>query len=488
MTSHPGRLALLIGAVVLVTVTAGAAVHDPLITAGLVLLLALVYFAARMDGWQRLLALTVVLLVCAASHLAPLADTAFYPRYVAVGCLVAWTACLPGRPGTRLDRWTGAFVVALWATAVVATVSGVWSITPAHTFQQGVALVLLAGLVHALVRRRWTDQAIVIGDLYVVYLVLSLSVVVSIGYGLVDGTVAAAVSSGERFRGVYNNPNLLSAICALTIPLGWAVHRQSRRRVQLLGALAAAFALVLSESRTGLIAVLVGGLWIALRHGMGPLRRLVAVGATVFLLAQAFNLLPAIVGSSWVQQFVGRFTAPETGELSNGRTQLWQAAVELWWQSRPALGFGYGSGLYLFDQARDNDFFAVGVSLVHNSYLQMLLELGLAGAVPLLVLVLAALRVVLRAPMSRVNPGLVWLVLTGLLIQITESAIFGTGQPYPYVFWPTVAAVLLGLPDPHRADRVPAGVPQAARAGGGAVPSHPEQRQPAREAGTAAPR
>jgi O-antigen ligase len=104
------------------------------------------------------------------------------------------------------------------------------------------------------------------------------------------------------------------------------------------------------------------------------------------------------------------------------------------------------------------------VSVVHNSYLQLLLELGLAAVAPLALLLLAVGRVALRAPVRRADSGLVWLVVTGLLIQVTESAIFGTGQTYPYVFWFVVAGVLLHMPG----DRV--GTADAEASGPSATP------------------
>ncbi|MEK8106816.1 hypothetical protein NKG94_19845 [Micromonospora sp. M12] len=62
---------------------------------------------------------------------------------------------------------------------------------------------------------------------------------------------------------------MLSIICALTIPLGWALYQQSRKRRQLLGIVPALIGVPLTESRTALIAVIVGGLWVVLRHGSG---------------------------------------------------------------------------------------------------------------------------------------------------------------------------------------------------------------------------
>ncbi|MET8258882.1 O-antigen ligase family protein [Micromonospora sp. NPDC005205] len=455
MGNRMGQLGLLVGATCLVVVTTIAAITAPLVATGLVALVLLLAFSRRVDGWRWMLALTIGLLVCASSNVPAVVEASFYPRYAAVAGLVLWGLCLPGRTPARTDVWTRVFVAALWTMGGLATLSSAWSVVPMETLQRGVALLLLAALVHVLVRRRWPDAAVMMADLRVVYLVLTASIVVSLGIGFADGTLVAATSSVTRFQGLYNNPNMLGIVCALTIPLGWAVYRQSRRQVVLLGMVPAAASLLLSQSRTALIAVLVGALWLVLRYGLGRMVRLAAGVTALLLVAHLFNMLPTVLAAPWMRQFVLRFTDPTGGDLSNGRTQMWQTTVDLWWQNRPTLGFGYASRNHLFELAGADEFFGTaGVSVVHNSYLQLLLELGLAAVIPLLLLLLAAGRVVLRAPVRRAGAGLVWLVVTGLLIQVTESAMFGTGQTYPYVFWTVVAAALLHLPKkPDPADR-----------------------------------
>ncbi|WP_326553287.1 O-antigen ligase family protein [Micromonospora sp. NBC_01813] len=443
MVNRMGPVGLLVGAAGLVAATTVLAVEDPLI-AGVAVLALLPVFTRGVDGWRWLLALTMALLICASSNIVSLADGSFHWRFVAIGALIIWGLCLPSGPKTSIDPWTRVFLAALWAIAGLATLSVTWSVVPMETLPRGVALLLLAALVHLVVRRRWPDRDVMMADLRIIYVVLALSTVVSLGYGLIGGTLGPAISGSTRFEGVYNNPNMLGMVCALTVPLGWAAYRHSGRRGDLLGILPAAGLLVLSQSRTGLIAVLVGALWVVLRHGLGPLLRLAAVAAGALLTAYLFNLLPAVAGAVWIQQVAGRFTGQD--DLSSGRTGMWQATIDLWWQNRPALGFGYASRNHLSELARYDELLDFGVGVVHNSYLQLLLELGLAAAVPLVLLLLAAGKAALRAPVSRANSGLVWLIVTGLLIQLTESAIFGTGQTYPYVFWLAVAAVLLHLP------------------------------------------
>lgn len=465
-------LALLVGAAVVVAIIATGVVPDTLAAAGLALLLLGLYLTRNLDGWQRLLALLLVLLVCASSHVPVLRTLSFYPRYVVLAALVAWAYFGYAPSGRRLDRWTGLLVGSLWAAAGLAVLSTIWSAFRLHTLQQGLALTMLAALVHVLVTRRWADRSMVARDLAVVYVMLSLSLVASLGYGLAGGA-AAETEYTYRFQGIFSNPNTLGMIAAMTIPLGWALYRRSRPYLLLLGVGPAAVALVLSESRTALLAVLLGAAWLVVRQGVSRMVRLATAGAALLAGAYAFGLLPFVANWAWVRELAERFTVADGADFTSNRLSTWQAAIDLW-QTRPAFGFGYASGFQLFDQVRHDGIVDVGVNLVHNSHLQWLLELGVAGLAPLLLLTLAALWALLRPVLDQVNPGLVWLVFTGLVIQVTESAIFGTGQPYPYVFWLAVAAVLRhsgrfadrtgqadgpaeppAIPLPHRADVPP---------------------------------
>ena len=94
----------------------------------------------------------------------------------------------------KIDPWTRLLLGALWAMAGLATLSFTWSVVPLETLQHGVALLLLAALVHVLIRFRWSDRAVMLADLRVVYLVLGGSALLSLGFGLADGTLVAALS------------------------------------------------------------------------------------------------------------------------------------------------------------------------------------------------------------------------------------------------------------------------------------------------------
>lgn len=84
-----------------------------------------------------------------------------------------------------------------------------------------------------------------------------------------------------------------------------------------------------------------------------------------------------------------------------------------------------------------------GLSSVHNSYLQVIYELGWLGVIPVALVAMSLIRVSFMRSDSGIAAGLIAMVLSGTVIQFTESAIFGVGQPYPYVFWFAVLACIL---------------------------------------------
>ncbi|MFV2101279.1 O-antigen ligase family protein [Micromonospora sp. LOL_024] len=438
MTDRWGIAARTAGALCVVAAATGVGVQHPPIGSTLITLIVLLYLTRRLDGWRRLFAITITLLVAATSTQPQLAAGSFYLRYAALGLLVVLTfAASPSRPQSRSGLPAQVLIGALWAAAALATLSSMWSVSPTHTLQQAAAMLLFVALIHGLVLRRWVDRSRIAGDLGVAYVVLTVSIIVSLAAAF--GGVDSAWAFDGRLQGIYANPNLTGLLCAVTLPLGWAVYRQTRRRPVLLGFVPVAVALVLTESRTALLATVVGAVWAIARHGAGSVARLAGASAAVVGVSYLAGATALVVQAEWVGSLTQRFTDPAGGDYSSGRTGAWHAAVQLW-GDQPVVGYGYSAGPRLFELTRGADLFGSAVNYVHNSYLQWLLELGLVGAVPLGAALTVCMWVVLRAPLAGVGGGLVWLVAVGLLVQVTESAMFGLGQPYPYVFWLAVAA------------------------------------------------
>ncbi|MGN9777931.1 O-antigen ligase family protein [Micromonospora sp. H33] len=192
---------------------------------------------------------------------------------------------------------------------------------------------------------------------------------------------------------------------------------------------------------TALLAVAIGGCWALARGGLPATARAIGIAVPVALTTYFLGGFDHLRNAGWVDSLAGRFITPDGSDVLTHRPVAWQLTTDLL-GARPAEGYGYAVTGSLFEAIRQSDFFDFPVNSVHNSYLQWLLELGVVGGPALLLVVAVCLWAVIRGRLAGIGAGLVWLVVAGLLVQTMESAMFGTGQPYPYVFWLGVAAVL----------------------------------------------
>lgn len=410
---------------------------------------------ATLDSWRRLYALLLISTVCGASNQPALASGAFYPRYVIAAVLVVWTwrtthdGGPAGGAATRLSR---RLTFTTWTLVFVAGASIDWSYRRAVTAQQVVAFAILAALLSTLTRHRWaTDPRRIVGDLSVAYIVLIGTFVVSLVLGLAGAPFAYVY--GGRLEGVYSNPNTLGDLIGLAIPLGIGLFVSTRRWSYLVMLIPTAFALAQCETRTAIVAAAVGVIWLMIRRGMTRAVRAGLAAIVVIYVGFALSQVLHIPLPSAVAGVVARFNTSGPGGALNSRTVAWHDAITLW-EQRPLQGYGFQAGDALFAHLFGNGVITFGAAPAHNSYLQALLELGIVGAIPLLIIFFGA---VLPASLyaSPAHPGspFVGVVVAGIATQFTESALFGTGQPYPWVFWLAVAAITCATPD--RALRTP---------------------------------
>lgn len=409
---------------------------------------------ATLDTWRRLYALTLVLTVCGASSQPILASIAYYPRYVVAASLAAWTwhrarnEIGPLR-ATRLSRW---LTDGIWALVFVACASVVWSYTRTTTAQQVVAFVILAALLSTLARQRWvTDSTRIVGDLSVAYVVLIGSFVASLLLG--PAGFSNANVYGGRLEGIYSNPNTLGDLIGLAVPLGVGLFISTKRWSYLVWLVPTAIALAQCQTRTAVVAATVGIAWLVVRRGM---TMTIKVGLAAIVVAYAGYAASRVLGIALPRaatRIIARFTNSGPGGALNSRTVAWHDAISLW-EHHPIQGYGFQAGDALFAKLFDNGVITFGAAPTHNSYLQALLELGVLGAIPLLVVHFGAiLPASLRASRSHPGSPFVGVVVAGIAIALTESAMFGTGQPYPWIFWLAVAAITCATPD--RVDQLP---------------------------------
>jgi O-antigen ligase len=208
---------------------------------------------------------------------------------------------------------------------------------------------------------------------------------------------AAPGSANWVATGSFVNRNHFACLMGVSLPitmaLGWqagveALHdefRAFRNAVISVFWLACSglliFALVLSQSRGGFLAALCGlmvaGALLVLRL-RGPKRSytLVGLGAVV---AVFFVAMPT-------PELAGRFLEVKAidGMSSQSRIEIWKASLDLF-RNHWAVGVGAGA---FEDAFVSHNAFAAGkrVDYAHNDYLQVLVELGVIGALPVLFL------------------------------------------------------------------------------------------------------
>lgn len=241
------------------------------------------------------------------------------------------------------------------------------------------------------------------------------------------------IGQGDRFVGVFTNPNSIGAFSALVAPLAlWSHLCQRKRHAWILVFLIAA-SLLLSQSRGGLISTVIGSAYFLLTYR--PRNRHLILMTFIFLIG-AFILYLELFGASSVKEFM-RFQTLGTG---SGRIEAWKEVLRLI-KLRPWTGYGFGTEDQLFSRF-DIIFHEHTGAYAHNSYLGLVSQLGLIGAfifyVPLLLFV--AVRTFQIDQIQNLNHQ--WLqaalnasIIGGLVNAVFESCLYSVGNSFTLPFW-----------------------------------------------------
>jgi O-antigen ligase len=331
---------------------------------------------------------------------------------------------------------TAATLLVAWALA-----STLWAVDAAEARTQAFRLalgVVLVFIVFAAVREaihvRWLVWAYLGGAL------LSAS----IGLGGASGDPGAAPAEATRLAGGIGDPNDLAALLVPALALSaFALTAFRHLRLVLAGCSAVlALALFLTQSRGGLVALAVGCLAALLLAG--PKRpHALAVVLTVSALGVSYYMLVAPPGS------VQRITNATSGG-GTGRVDLWSVASEVA-ADHPISGVGIGNFPVIEPAYAAGTTNLPGVEhvvddpkVVHNTYLEVLAELGSIGLLIFAALVAGALVLAFRAfrAFARSGDGEMEMLTRGLivgLIGMLTAFIFISGE-YQKHLW-----LLLGL-------------------------------------------
>lgn len=425
-------------------------------------LAAIVVFLVTRRSLRFGLALTILALVASNGSNVRVKELFLTARW---GALFALAAALLVSLRWRGIREGGQGLLILVAVLpTLALVSALWSVDPRLTIERAGTFVVVSAIALACAVRWRRDESD--SDELVDGIAASNGAVIVL-------SVAAAllshrgVANGE-LRGVFENANGLGLFLGITSPAVYAaLSRRGRERLLVLVVCLFGALTVLSLSRSGMAALVVGTL--VYEFGRHRYRRLAILGAfaVVALVLGLFVAKPLLRHEpSSSTGIVASASADRSGaslgvhrvwyaRLTGARNEAWGAAAGLI-GSRPVLGYGFGTGDRLFDRypTRVHFVYFEGNN-PNNAYLQLALELGLlGGAVGLLAIVVAlgrGYRALVTRPVGVNATASIALLTASMVGGIVESILTSAGAPWALLIWPSAAIVLA---HPFAADSV----------------------------------
>jgi len=408
------------------------------------------------------LAATVFLFACGSSSVHALTGLGGPARWAALLVLCGLSLACAAAHGRRPSSMPLGWILAA-ALVAVGVVSAAWSVAPRLTLERVLTLAILFVTAVAL--------ALAVPDPKVAAArllrgVLAGIAAVAVGSLLVlavshhDAVLSATAGAGWRFRGLGENPNTVSMLLAVGLPLAVWLALAGRGWERPAGAgLVLLFAgeIAVSGSRGAVVAGFGGALLTALL--LGP-----TLGAKLAVAAALLVLAGACVATSRLQHApipaaaaapggavtvrkrginadlilrledelghppLGGYRPPVPRTLlgSSGRAQAWAGAAHQG-ARRPLLGYGFGTE----DRVFVDRFYAFEGGFPENSYLGTFLQLGAAGVALLVGLLLTlawnAYRV-LRRGKAGPAAAAAGVLLVAILIGVSQSGITSVGN------------------------------------------------------------
>jgi O-antigen ligase len=283
----------------------------------------------------------------------------------------------------------------------------------------GVAVYLLA----ALFTTEFSQRRFVISASLAIGLAVSLHAIWQYETGDLSriGFISPSGAVQYRVTSTFVHPTMLGIFLSLTIPVAIASRRLTASRALralALGAIPLALlGILVTYSRGTLVALAV----LPFVYARG--RRAIPI------LAVAAVLVVLLAPSAWQDRVTGSqdFSSPEIAS----RFDLWEAALEEFGEA-PAGGVGLGAyGEAYVDLEESGKGFPPGETTfavplhAHNLYLNTLAEQGLVGAGALVLVLLAAARLVLVLRRSKLEENrVIGQMLLGLAVLVSVQAVF----------------------------------------------------------------
>lgn len=310
---------------------------------------------------------------------------------------------------------------------IYAFLSVVYSPFPSLTLERSTTVLVLYISVFWIIWKYAYEQ----GPEKIVYLMLNVIKLIIIISFLMIFVSAHRVFLSGRFQGILQNPNSLGITCAIFLPLILWQFLETKKTISLFIFFLMLIGLFLSASRNSINASVIAlGYFIYMRSMKNkPL---------IFFSSLSLILMLVWFTQTLAKEFFHGYYRVESIFSIGGRIEIWPTALNLI-ADKPIFGYGFGVEekiLYLKNAMLRSQF---GGAAVHNSYLGMMLQLGIIGLaiffIPLFILLLKELFSRQDAPIPSLRHALRASFIAGLLCSIFESWVYSVGNAQAFPFW-----------------------------------------------------
>ena len=288
---------------------------------------------------------------------------------VRFGSLALLVVMMGFRPRDRVAvRKPKLFDGAAVAFSVLAFASFLYSADSSTTLLRATSATLLY---LAVFWTLWFYADIVGGRKITDILMICVAIVFFAGIFSIFASTGDAWLSG-RFRGVLANPNAVGMLTILFMPFAAVRAMRKRSLANYFLILVMLVSVVLSGSRNGVMTTSIAMAFFALRvraWKTGIL--LVTVAAATYLAMPDYSPSPGLASKP-----INHIISTEKLENGGGRLEAWQIAIPII-QSKILLGHGFGTEDLIF---KGMQFRVHHGEYIHNSYLGLTYQLGVAGA------------------------------------------------------------------------------------------------------------
>lgn len=415
-----------------------------------------------------LLAVTLVVFAAGSSSVAGVVHVGHAARWAALFALFVASAAL-ALERRSIPRLRVPVIVAGAAFLAIAVESTLWSVDPKLTFERATTFVVLLLTAAALAAAFAEGARPVLWGIVAGAMIVTVLGLFVLAFDHADAVQAATYDLPARYRGFGLNPDTVSLLLALCLPVTvWlAFHARSRREVVVALAAAVAFdaSIAASGSRGAIMAGFAGAFVVAVLAPATARARVGAAAAVVVLAGTTIGVAlaptskgnaskpktpstPTVVGKNPKPGYIDvgsdypfafDIGSQGPGEAAathrtlfglSGRGEAWRGALDLA-NARPATGYGFGTEDRVFVNRYAN---FVGGS-PEDSYIGLYLQLGAIGLAALVVLVGALVVGALRErwrPEAAVSLGV---ITAALVLAVVQSYIYSVGDIGTVTVW-----------------------------------------------------